>query len=315
MSTSNPSSPTLSRSPTPTFQSGPRVPTYVEGEDSETETASTANTECTEQPSDDEDYEDPPDYLIDYPFFVTFADRIKAITNDSILPGAYEPQTPEGLRVYYTSKWKEVANDPIYDVGLTNPAAPDLTIALVDHCRYAEGIGGSVYPPQPQCPCCVPDDVPKIKIIAEDVHGGVIKYRDLIWAIIRELYDNSSDAVDGVREAKVLDKEKLESIVLGVQPGEAGVVAWNWMSQTRNHDIMGNEIFLYFAKMLEGKKFYESAEAQEERSQYQVRFGDGQVEVDDGDSDEESDEGGGGDDDGRKGDTVQKEAGEKKIEK
>ncbi|KAJ6264080.1 hypothetical protein Dda_0221 [Drechslerella dactyloides] len=235
---------TLSRTPTPT--AGLITP-------SEASTAPTDRSESPDPDSDnDDDYDDPagPPVYINSRRFNSLIETLTAITTASVDPAVGTDTA--SLRRYYSTRWKAIAEDPTYaDMPLTTPPCPKLQVSAVDQVRYADNCEIS-------CPCCLPDELPSLDIVAEEVEGGVITYSVFVEKLRLWLYGDYVDpsaAPSTGADVDVAAVASLQSVVDGIPAGEAGVKVWNCMSAARREDetdLMGRQVFLYFAKPLVG---------------------------------------------------------------
>ncbi|KAF3907845.1 hypothetical protein ABW20_dc0100321 [Dactylellina cionopaga] len=239
----------LSRTPTPTL---PNLTPADNPFDAETPTAT--NTDVSENEEDDDDDGDDDtggdydqtDYFLNNALFSQLITALTTITNSSI--DASIGTSTLSLRKYYSSKLTELSNDPAYDVPLTDPPCPYIILKAVDQVRYSDNC-------QISCPCCLPEDLPQLKIIAEEVEGGVVTHKVVVEGLKGWLYGEHT--VDGNVVATGPSEQAVElaKVVDGIEAGESGVADWNCMSGARkdgNSSIMGRELFLYFAKPLVG---------------------------------------------------------------
>ncbi|KAK6330830.1 hypothetical protein TWF718_003028 [Orbilia javanica] len=240
----------LSRSPTPT---PPSNDTFDVNSDNE----ATTNTDISSNSDDDDDADDDGEdyyynngdeviyrrYYFNRDFWAEMVTSLKAITNSSIDDSVGTSTT--SLRKYYLKKFIELSNRPEYDIPLTTPPCPHITIVAVDHEGGDDGA-------RLECPCCLRDDLPKLKVVAEDVIGGVITYQVLIKKVATWLYGPDQEEPLGLGQEMALGKT-----VEGIPAGEAGVVNWNFMTDSKDPEtggdsIMGLQLFLYFVKPLVG---------------------------------------------------------------
>ncbi|RVD90223.1 uncharacterized protein DFL_001198 [Arthrobotrys flagrans] len=231
----------LSRSPTPTL---PSNDTFDINSDNEAAT----NTDISSNSDDDEeeDYDDDIQYhhyYLNHAFWTDLITSLNAITNSSI--DASVGISTTSLRKYYIKKLTELSNRPEYDISLTLPPCPHITIVAVDHEGQDDDAGL-------ECPCCLPDDLPQLKIVAEDVIGGVVTYKVLLQRVATWLYGPDQEEPLGLGQESALGRT-----VEGLPAGEAGVVKFNFMTDSKDPEtgvesIMGLKLFLYFAKPLVG---------------------------------------------------------------
>ncbi|KAK6342012.1 hypothetical protein TWF730_001494 [Orbilia blumenaviensis] len=237
----------LSRSPTPTPKSNDTF-------DVRSDIESTTNTDISSDEDDGEDDEDDDEeddgertpyvpYFMNRAFFAELVKLINAITNASTDPSVGTDTT--SLRKYYIRKLTELSNKPEYNIPLTHPPCPSITLKAVDH-------EGQDDDQRLSCPCCLEEDLPELKIVAEDVVGGVITYKILLENAVTWLYGPDQQEPLGLGQEAALGK-----VVEGLPAGEAGIVRWNFMTDekdeaTGDSAVMGLEICLYFVKPLVG---------------------------------------------------------------
>ncbi|KAK6353458.1 hypothetical protein TWF696_005422 [Orbilia brochopaga] len=262
---------TLSRTPTPT--GGLATP-------SEASTEATELSGRPDTPADDDSDEDDDDYgygveydngwscdrggpfYLDNPIFHKMIEDLTAITAASTDPAVGTSTT--ALRQYYNTRWKELAADPAYvDVPLTTPPCPKVRVRLVDQVRYGDNCKIS-------CPCCLPDDLPWVPVVASEVDGGVITHGAFLNKLRVALYGDESDG-DGQNVTSDVGASEAaagstamtspQSVVDGIPAGEAGVRGWNCMSMMGRYaasDLMGQQLFVYLAKPLVGGGLHNS---------------------------------------------------------
>ncbi|KAF3941400.1 hypothetical protein ABW19_dt0206437 [Dactylella cylindrospora] len=227
----------LSRPPTPTN------PTALYTL-SDAETASTTNTKYSLAFEDNND-----DNYITYvhrsELFGELVDELIDITTASFDESV--GTNPESLRRYYARKWEEVAEKEEYNVSLTTPPCPYIILTAVDKFRYRDV----------RCPCCLPDELPRLRVNAGAVGGGVVTLRVVVEEMRKWLYGEDC-------EDQVGDDGGLEAVMDGLEAGEAGLLGWNCMASPEADDIMGLKLFLYFGKPLVGGGFYESPSLEDE---------------------------------------------------
>ncbi|KAK6496266.1 hypothetical protein TWF481_002291 [Arthrobotrys musiformis] len=258
MATESESAATLSRSPTPTQTSHD---TFDANSDNEAAT----NTDISSNSSDDED--EGPNYgmtgnltdgrhYLNNAFFTSLIESLNTITNSST--DASVGTSTALLRKYYVRKLTELSNRPEYDVPLTTPPCPHISLLAVDH----RGKGDDA---RLECPCCLYEDrLPQLKIIAEDVVGGVITYRVLLQQFATWLYGPDQEEPLGLGQESALPET-----VKGLPAGEAGVAKWNFMTDAKDtatgaDSIMGLQLFFYFVKPLVGGGRFESLQQDSE---------------------------------------------------
>ncbi|KAK6502373.1 hypothetical protein TWF506_002954 [Arthrobotrys conoides] len=235
----------LSRSPTPTL---PSNDTFDANSDNE---AATTNTDISSNSDDendaynsDDDDNDPmySNYYLNNAFWTNIVNSLNAITKSSIDPSVGTSTT--SLRKYYIQKITELSNRPEYDVPLTTPPCPHITLVAVDH-------GGQDDDARLECPCCLSDELPKLRLVAEDIVGGVITCKELLQRLATWLYGPDQEEPLGLGQESELGRP-----VEGLPAGEAGVVKWNFMTHVKDPElgsaIMGLQLFLYFVKPLVG---------------------------------------------------------------
>ncbi|KAK6522182.1 hypothetical protein TWF281_002749 [Arthrobotrys megalospora] len=239
----------ISRSPTPTLRSG-------EPFDERSDIPSTTNTDISSNSDDDDDGDDGDDgehvnHFVTNTSFSRLIDTLNTITESSTQASVGTSTT--SLRKYYLQKLTEVSNNPEYDVPLTNPPCPYITVKAVDHMRYSDNCSIS-------CPCCLPDDLPHLRIVSGEVEGGVITYNVLLRELATWLYGPDQQEPLGLGQEAALGQT-----VDGIPAGEAGVMKWNFMSDARRGEgetlelsLMGLELYLYFAKPLVGGGMHDS---------------------------------------------------------
>ncbi|KAF3901828.1 hypothetical protein AA313_de0207429 [Arthrobotrys entomopaga] len=241
----------LSRTPTPTLQNIGTLdpPSDIDASSSATDVSETDEDENPSSSDDDEEldaYGRTP-YFLDRAIFDSLLETLTSHTTAST--DATVGTSTLALRKYYSQKLQQLAADPTYaNTPLTEPPCPHVVIKAVDQVRYEGNC-------EIDCPCCLPDDLPQLKIIAEEVEGGVVTYGITLEKLREWLYGNphleSEDGTD-TELAAVVDK---------LPAGEAGVLGWNSMSEFRregkNH-IMHSEIYLYYGKPLIGGGMHDS---------------------------------------------------------
>ncbi|KAF3083621.1 hypothetical protein TWF569_003559 [Orbilia oligospora] len=237
----------LSRSPTPTQPSNDTFDANSDNEDA-TNTDISSNSDDDVEDYNDDDEADPMDnyYYLSNAFWNNIIESLNAITKSSIGPSVGTSTT--SLRKYYIRKITELSNRPEYDIPLTSPPCPYINLIAVDH-------NGADDDARLECPCCLPDELPRLKLIAEDIVGGVITCKELLQSFATWLYGPDQEEPLGLGQ-----ESELGCPVRGLPAGEAGVVKWNFMTHGKDPElgdaIMGLKLFFYFVKpLVEGGRF------------------------------------------------------------